>query len=329
MEADLMKRSYYFNYIEDKLAVLAYSINQRAKLNILDLNIYSENFFAELFNIVFSFKLVNMNALEQNVEGIDLIDSSNKIFAQVSSTSTKQKIESSLNKEIFLKYPGYRFKFVSIAKDASSLKKQSFKNPHAVLFKPLEDIIDINSVLNNILNKSIDEQKMIYEVIKKELGNEVDIVKMDSNLASIINILSNEILTDITELPEIKSFNIEKKIQYNDLKSVKMIIDDYVIYCQKVDEKYKEFDKQGANKSFTVLQTIRKQYGILKDKIEDVDEVFLKIMENIIDIVKSSKNYVEISYEELEMYVGILVVDAFIRCKIFKNPEGYNYVIAG
>lgn len=324
-----MKRSEYFNYIEEKLAVLVVRINQRAKLNILDLNIYSENFFAELFNAIFNYELQNMNALEQNVEGIDLFDKKNKIIAQVSSTSTKQKIESSLSKNIFLKYPGYRFKFISIAEDASKLKKKTFKNPHAALFKPLEDIIDVHSVLNNILIKSIDEQKVIFEVIKKELGNEVDIVKMDSNLASIINILSNEILTDITELPEIKSFDIEMKIQYNDLKSVKMIIDDYVIYCQKVDEKYKEFDKQGANKSITVLQTIRKQYGILKDKIEDEDEIFLKIVENIIDIVKSSKNYVEISYEELEMYVGILVVDAFIRCKIFKNPEGYNYVIAG
>ena len=179
----------------------------------------------------------------------------------------------------------------------------------------------------NILNKYIDEQKILYEFIKKELGNEVDIVKMDSNLATIINILSLEALSDIKEQSESNSFKIENKIQYNDLKSVKMIIDDYKIYYNKLDEKYKEFDKQGANKSFTVLQTIRKQYSILKEEFEDKDEVFLKIMDNIIDIVKASKNFLEINYEELETYVGILVVDAFVRCKIFENPEGYNYVI--
>jgi hypothetical protein len=32
-----------------------------------------------------------------------------------------------------------------------------------------------------------------------------------------------------------------------------------------------------------------------------------------------------IPQEEMEMCVGILVVDAFIRCKIFKNPNNYNY----
>lgn len=322
-----MNRSLYFNYIEEKMAVLAYRINQRGKLNILDLNTYSENFYDELINIIFNLKLVNMNAVKQNVEGIDLIDSTNKIIAQVSSTSTKNKIENSLSKEIFIKFPGYRFKFISISRESSDLKKQVYKNPHGVLFDPSNDIIDVNTILKNILNKPIDEQKIVYELIKKELGNEVDIVKMDSNLATIINILALEALTNIEEQPEINSFEIEKKIHYNGLNSVKMIIDDYKVYCQKLDQKYKEFDKQGANKSFTVLQTIRKQYGILREKFQDKDVVFLKIMDNIIDIVKCSKNFVEISYEELETYVGILVVDAFIRCKIFENPEGYNYVI--
>jgi len=47
----------------------------------------------------------------------------------------------------------------------------------------------------------------------------------------------------------------------------------------------------------------------------------------VVHLHSSSKNYIEIPYEELEFCVGIIVVDAFIRCKIFKNPEGYNYVV--
>jgi hypothetical protein len=307
---------------------LAVRINQRGKLNILDLNLYAENFYAELFNLIFNYRLVNMNAIQQNVEGIDLIDTTNQIIIQVSSTATKTKVEKSLKKNIFLLYPGYRFKFISIAKDASELKDDVFKNPHGVLFEPTEDILDVNTILRNILNKEIDAQKNIYEFIKKELGNDLDIVKIDSNLAAIINILSMETLTYTPDPSKINSFEIERKIWHNELKSVKTIIDDYKVYQLKVNEKYTEFDKQGANKSYAVLQTIRKQYIILRDQIENSDILFLKIMEYIIEIVKSSKNYCEISFEELEMYVGILVVDAFIRCKIFENPEGYDYAIA-
>ena len=68
--------------------------------DLLDLNIYSETFFAEMINMLLKFDLKNMNAIKQNVEGIDLIDHKNKVVAQVSSTNTKQKIESSLKKKI-------------------------------------------------------------------------------------------------------------------------------------------------------------------------------------------------------------------------------------
>ncbi|MFT7158620.1 MAG: hypothetical protein ACI8Q1_003653 [Parvicella sp.] len=41
--------------------------------------------------------------------------------------------------------------------------------------------------------------------------------------------------------------------------------------------------------------------------------------------VLSSLNFDQIPIDELELCVDILVVDAFIRCKIFQNPDGYNY----
>ena len=91
-----MNRSQYFNYIEEKINYLSYRISKRGKINLLDLNIYSETFFAEMINILLKFNLKNMNAIQQNIEGIDLIDHKNKVVAQVSSTNTKQKIESSL-----------------------------------------------------------------------------------------------------------------------------------------------------------------------------------------------------------------------------------------
>jgi hypothetical protein len=38
-------------------------------------------------------------------------------------------------------------------------------------------------------------------------------------------------------------------------------------------------------------------------------------------IIEESSNYRVLPFEELEMCVDILVVDAFMRCKIFENPE--------
>lgn len=81
------------------------------------------------------------------------------------------------------------------------------------------------------------------------------------------------------------------------------------------------------NKSTSVFNYLFNQYDKLnKSKTTDI-KVFYELIDNIIDFIQNSNNYNEISYEELEMCVYIIVVDAFIRCKIFRNPEGYNYVV--
>lgn len=77
----------------------------------------------------------------------------------------------------------------------------------------------------------------------------------------------------------------------------------------------------------SVFNYLFNQYDKLnKSKTTDI-KVFYELIDNIIDFIQNSNNYNEISYEELEMCVYIIVVDAFIRCKIFRNPEGYNYVV--
>lgn len=322
-----MNRSNYFNYIEEKLNILSYRIKSRGKINLLDLNIYSETFFAELMNRLLGYELENINVIKQNTEGIDLVDNKNRVIVQVSATSSKQKIENSLDKKIFEDYSGFGFKFIAISGDADKLRAQTFANPYKVIFSPLNDIYDIKSLLNIVLNMQISAQRGLYEFLKDELGSFVDIVKVDSNLASIINILSQEDFSGIVDSPEINSFEIFRKIEFNELLTVQPTIDDYKIYYSRLDEKYKEFDKQGANKSLSVLAVIRKQYIKLLGENVEPYELFFSIIDNLIELIMNSKNYVEVPYEELEMCVSIIVVDAFIRCKIFKNPEGYNHVI--
>lgn len=322
-----MNRSQYFNYIEDKLDYLSYRIGKRGKINLLDLNIYSETFFAEMINMLLKLDLKNMNAIKQNVEGIDLIDHGNKVVAQVSSTNTKQKIENSLKKEIIKKYKDYRFIFIPIVGDSDAVRLKTFRNPYGIKFNPKEDIYDIKTILNLVLNMKIGEQQNFYTFIKEELGNEVDLVKVDTNLAAIINILAKENLVNIPDSPQINHFEINRKIEFNNLQKAKGTIDLYKVYYSKLEEKYNEFDKLGMNRSLSVFSVLSNQYIKLQNEKQDDIDIFYSVINNVIEIIQKSKNYVEIPYEELEMCVCIIVVDAFIRCKIFKNPEGYNHVV--
>ncbi|MHB9304220.1 ABC-three component system protein [Fusobacterium polymorphum] len=317
-----MNRTRYYNYIEERLNFLAYRIEKRGKINLLDLNIHSETFFAELFNILYNYNLVNLNYIKQNTEGIDLIDTKNKIIIQVSATSTKEKIENSLNKGIYLFYKDYNFKFISISKEVSSkLRATEFENPYNLIFDSQKDILDSTTLLRYILNLEIDKQKILFEFIKKELGEEISTIKVDSNLATIINILAEEDLDFKNTEINTTIFVIEEKINYNNLNGVRELIDDYKIFSVKLDQKYVEFDRGGKNRSTSILQIIRKQYIKVKNEKKDSEEIFYGVVENIIKIIEESANYKKLPFEELEMCVDILVVDAFMRCKIFENPE--------
>lgn len=322
-----MNRTLYFNYIEEKINTNAYRIEARGKLNILDLNQHSEYFYNDLLNKLYGWKLINLNEIKQNVEAIDLVDVDNKIIVQVSATATKQKLDNSFLKEIYKDYAGFRFKFVSIAKNFNINNYKIPNNKYDIKFDANEDIIDKNRILKKVLGLEITKQKDLYNFIKKELGSEIDTLKMDSNLAAVINILASEELTELDSKYEINDFEINKKIEYNNLTDIKDIINDYKIYHSNINEKYMLFDKCGVNKSLTILQTIRNKYFEACKESNNECEIFLIVINKITDIILNSKNYSEISYEELDFCVSIVVVDAFIRCKIFKNPEGYNYVV--
>lgn len=319
-----MNRTPYFDYIEEKLNLLALRINARGKLNILNLHVHSENFYLHFFNDLFGWKLENLNKSQQNVEAIDLIDHTNKFIIQISATKTKAKIESALSKNILKKYPAYRFKFISISKDATDLRKLSFSNIHNLAFVPENDIYDTASILNQIISLAVEKQKQVYQFVKQELGNEIDVVKLDSNLASVINILSKEDWDNTENSNQINSFEIDRKINHNNLINSKLIIDDYSMHYGRVDKIYTEFDSLGLNKSNSVLGNIRKEYIKAKGILND-DNLFFEVIQKIQEKIQSSANYVQTPIDELELCVNIIVVDAFIRCKIFENPENYNY----
>ncbi len=319
-----MNRPNYFNAIEERLNLLALRIISRGRLNILDFHGHSENFYQFLLNEVYGWTVLNENDFKQNIEAIDLIDHTNKFILQVSSTASKQKIESSLSKDSIKTYKGYTFKFVSIARDADELRKQSYINPHGIAFNPSTDIIDKNSILSKIRGLHITDQERIYNFVKKELVMEIDPMKLESNLATVINILSKEDWNKNEPVSEINSFEIDRKISHNNLNAAKIIIDDYSVHYGRVDKIYTEFDSQGSNKSGFVLSTIRQEYAKNKGILSD-DQLFFKVISNVQEKVLNSSNYTSIPIDELELCINILVVDAFIRCKIFENPENYNY----
>lgn len=314
-----MTRADYFDFIEGRLSWLVTRLELRGGLNLLNLHGHSEDFYACFLNVLFGWKLKNINMVQPNAAGIDLVDDVARLVVQVSATPSKQKVESALAKDLAV-YRGYGFKFICIAKTNPTLRQQTFANPHGLLFSPNEDIHDCGSLLRFIKALPPAEMAKVYDFLKRELKIEPDTAKLESNLATIINIICKEQWDQGAQAFEIIPFEIDAKITRNGLDATKAMIDEYKVHYHRLAKIYATYDQQGVNKSNSVLQGIRAEYHKASAQHSAPDQTFLATIANVAARIRTSANYAVIPDEELELGVELIVVDAFIRCKIFKHP---------
>ncbi len=326
-----MNRQRYFNDISDRLEILSNRIKTNGKLNVLDLNIHAETFYRDLLNCIYDYKLESANVSSANMEAIDLIDTENKLIIQISSTATKQKIENTLSKDKISEYAAenYKIKFLFIADGVQNLRNNKYANPHKIPFLATEDIIDKVSLLTYISQLSIARCNLVHDLFIKEFGGAPNPSKVTTNLATIVNLLAEEDLDESgVSTTNLNLYNIDEKIVFNELEIIKeTTINEYMPYHSKLDRLYKQFEHEGKNKRVSVLRKITSFYEkeLCNNEISNVEK-FFNVVSSVESYIFNSYNLNEIEEDVVEMCVKIITVDAFIRCKIFKNPKGYNHV---
>lgn len=210
-----MNRQRYYNEISEWLEILSIRIKTNGKLNVLDLNIHAETFYRDLLNCIYGYQLESANVSSANMAAIDLVDSENKIVIQVSSTATKQKIESTLAKDKISEYAAknYEIKFLFIADEAQKLRSDKFSNPHKISFSPQEDIIDKISLLTSISQLSINSFGKIHELFTGEFGGVQNAKENNTNY------LSDKIISKINAINILTLKNLFFNIWLKDLDS--------------------------------------------------------------------------------------------------------------
>lgn len=182
----MVTRGYIIGKIVDDLATLKYQIELRNKVGLFDLSKFCEDFFKELLNLTYKSNLRNLNALRSNEPGIDLGDNSIKTAYQITSQKTTAKINSTLSaitRDQLIEYEiikvfiiGDRQKKYSI--NAELRKKAKFKD---------SNIVDINSLMRDIVLLQIDELDSIYRLFQKEfrlVRIELEPIDSDGNFES-------------------------------------------------------------------------------------------------------------------------------------------------
>lgn len=190
--------------------------------------------------------------------------------------------------------------------------------PHRVLFNPKTDILDIHFIADRIKGMTdIEKVATIAMYVRNNIRHDTpSSVQLTSGLNDIICLLAKDSLNEGDF--DTADFEIKAKISFNNLSIyAKDIIDQYKIYYVNVQDIYKEYARQGKTKSMAVLQKLHKIYISLKTQASG-DALFMAIEKEIIKQIDHSNN--KLTEEQLEMFVDILMVHAFIECKIFEKP---------
>lgn len=94
----MIKKKEIYDKIVHELSIYVNDIEAKAENNLLDDNVFSEDFIKDLLNTCMGWNLINLNTDINRYPGIDLGDKERHIGVQVTSTKTSKKVSDSLDK---------------------------------------------------------------------------------------------------------------------------------------------------------------------------------------------------------------------------------------
>ena len=92
----MISKEFYLKQIVEQFAKLVTQVEILNSISLYDINIMSEDFYAQLLNKVYGYNLINANKLKKNMTAIDLIDDKSQVCFQVTSNNDSEKIKSTI-----------------------------------------------------------------------------------------------------------------------------------------------------------------------------------------------------------------------------------------
>nr|NJM04850.1 hypothetical protein [Desulfobacula sp.] len=154
------------------------------------------------------------------------------------------------------------------------------------------------------------------------------IKKNPSMLKNTIAALSRIDLTKYPETPGLRIIDPNEKIEFNQLKKTASLIREYRVYHTKLNALYSELENQGSIVKENLLRAIKLIYDTVKsefvlgseDPLRAVQENSDAIFDNVYSSLYKKLEDSEFWEEDIVLGLHIVMIDAFIRCKILEEP---------
>ena len=304
-------RQTYISLIIKRLTYIQKEVENFNSLNLTDINIFAENFYRDLFNLI-GFKFNNTNFESNNFAHIDLIDTVNKQAIQITSQNDNKKIKEAID-GFFAKPENqdYKLQILLISKNA-----KDYKTKFGKVFNHKEDVLDIKRLLA-IIND----------------------IKEINTIKNIAEFLDNNVLTERkkTECSEVET--IMELINYLSLNKNRVIIDKVVNvdpknkienrFSEHSDYLKKQYSELYANYNGALVEATSKIDGveaeIISDFLKDESDVILTkennnpklALHSLVELFynKLSSNGVKFDKQAIKFYL----LEELIKCNVFPN----------
>ena len=164
----------YLEIIDERLSVLCSNIRKRNGDLFTDVNKGAENFYVDLLNLIYEWKLVNGNDMEPNMKAIDLIDKKNRIAVQVTSNTESGKVRDTLIGYAEKNYARDYDRLIILIITEKVPHPSAYKNlPSAgISFNPEDDIWDYRDLTRKMRNAdfSIDRVRKVAEFLGEHIS---------------------------------------------------------------------------------------------------------------------------------------------------------------
>lgn len=304
-------RQTYISIITKRITYLQKEVENFNSLNLTDINVFAENFYRDLFNLI-GFEFNNTNFESNNFAHIDLIDTVNKQAIQVTSQNDNIKIKEAID-GFFAKPENkdYKLQILLISKDAKNYRTKFGKN-----FKQLEDVLDVKRLLSMINNiNEIETIKGIADFLDKNILTErlkTECSEVETIMA-LIEFLSkddNRVISDV-----IDNVDPEFKVYNRFYEHSEYIITQYKDLCSVYQVPLSE-----SRKSIDGVTSIK-----ISNYLKDESDIILTIENNnpklalysLVELFykKLSSNGVKFDKQAIKFYL----LDELIKCNVFPN----------
>ena len=220
---------------------------------------------------------------------------------------------------------GERFNF-----DMTDKQRADYDNLILLCPPHHDETDDVNKFTISVLNKMKrdHEREMLARCSAQK-----PLSQRPSLLADVVTRIAGTDIEKVVSESVINSFSVEDKISHNNVEENSPIIHEYSVYQGKINSLYSEIERAGSGRKTSLLRNVKHIYLEAKGKLLGPDQSLENVRvhaDQLIEYVQrrlheqvdiSINNDSDSPYEDVEFAVSIVMVDAFMRCKILEEPK--------